>query len=140
MCLHRPLERVARPPCVLVVLVVARDLDAGLEPRLADEERHPARRGDQRFHLEPLGLDAPLLVQLTCERAGGLLARVDRATGAERPLTGPARHPRRSRAPGRADPRPPAARRPASQRPSWSRTRHIRLSAQEASSLTSRSA
>src|SRR3954452_5978539 len=106
MCLHRPLERVARPPCVLVMLVVARDLDAGLgargafaaglEPRLADEERHPARRGDQRFHLEPLGLDAPLLVQLTCERAGGILARVDRATGAERPLTGPARDPRRS--------------------------------------------
>src|SRR3954447_449134 len=96
MCLRRPLERVARPPCVLVVLVVARDLDAGLEPRLTDEERHPARRGDQRFHLEPLGLDAPLLVQLTCERAGGILARVDRATGAERPLPGPARDPRRS--------------------------------------------
>src|SRR4051794_4014454 len=95
MCLRRPLERVAWPPGVLVVLMVARDLRTGRQPRLADEERHPAGRGDQRLDLQPLGLHAPLFAQLTRERVGGILAGVDRAPGAERPLPGPARDPRR---------------------------------------------
>src|SRR4051812_48612861 len=95
MCLRGPLAGVAWPPGMLVVLVVARDLDPGLEPRLPDQERHPPRRGDQRLDLEALGLDPPLLLQLTCERAGGILARVDRAARAERPLPGPAGDPAR---------------------------------------------
>ena len=39
----RPFAGVARPPGVRVVLVVARDLGAGREPRLADQHRHVRR-------------------------------------------------------------------------------------------------
>ena len=93
MCVVGPLGRVARPPGVRVVLVVALDLGAGREPGLADQHRHAGRRRDQRLDREPLGLDRPLLDQLAAERERRVLAGVDRAAGAERPHPGPGRDP-----------------------------------------------
>ena len=96
MCFLGPLGRVARPPRVGVVLVVARDLGAGREPRLADQHRHVRGGREQGFDRHGFGFDRPFLLQLARERERGVLVQVDRAAGPERPHARPARHPGRA--------------------------------------------
>ena len=79
MSLVGPLARVGRPPFVCVVLMVADQLRILRQPRLADQERAVAGRRDQRFDDEPLRHHAPFLVQLSRERARGVLARINRS-------------------------------------------------------------
>ena len=120
--LGRPRRGVGRPPGVGVVLRVARDLRAGasqacpmsITSRLGRQtSASTASRSGATDHSSSSSRAS------VCDR---VLADLDRAAGAERPAPGPGRDPRR-------------ARRPASQRPSASRTAQRTESEPCASSL-----
>ena len=92
----RARRRVGRPPGVLVVLGVARDLGALRQPGQADEHHQPVGQRDQRLDRQPLRRHRPLLLELAAKRFHRVLADLDRPAGAECPAAGPGRDPRRA--------------------------------------------
>ena len=93
---RRPFVDIARPPGVLVVLVIGGNLGALLEPSLSDEHHKLMGQADQRLAAHASRRDRPLLVELPDQRVGWALAEIHSAAGSQRPAPSPGGKPRRT--------------------------------------------